>query len=341
MLPSAYLIEALEDRFGLVWVASGGEEIMVKCPFCHRRGLSEDTSGHLALNIRKSKGHCVRCDKGIGDLQDWLRNYHNMPFLSDVRKVGSDIRNLQKKMSKENLPQHPVEQEIPLPDGCSPMRVEAWGQDDYTRSLKDKGIFPEEAEYYSIHVCKSGKYDGYVIFPFIEDEQVVYWQGRAARKGLMRKINPSKSQAPLGKAHWLYGRERIQKGAKVYLVEGSLDHISAQRYLSKNFGEGHYATSIQGTALSFPSNEDHPLNSQFGQLAELEPSEVCVLFDPDAKKKAEGLADVLNLCGLKAYAGDLCTGDPNEAGEGEFLRAIKRKTQLDKLRNKLELLKPT
>jgi hypothetical protein len=73
---------------------------------------------------------------------------------------------------------------------------------------------------------------------------------------------------------------------------------------------------------------------------ELEPSEVCVLFDPDAKKKADALASLLNLCGVPSYSGDLYTGDPNEVGEDEFLRASKRKSPLEKLGSQLLNLRP-
>ena len=340
MLPSAYLIETLEDKFGLVWVGSGGSEINVKCPFCVMRGLSEDLSGHLALNFGKNVGHCVRCDRGIKDLVGWLKKYHNMPYLVDVRRIGSDIQNLKKKLSGDSEPVDQKYQEIGLPAGAKPLRVSNWGKGVYSESLMKKNILPEEVEEYQIHYCPEGKYEGYVIFPFIEDDEVVYWQGRAALPELLRKTNPPKSTAPLGKAHWLYRREMIKKRSKVYLVEGSLDHISAQRHLTKNFGEGHYATSLQGTALSFPSEDEHPLNSQFGQLMDLEPSEVCVLFDPDARKKAEALANILNLCGLPAYAGDLYLGDPNEVDEEEFLRATAKKTPLQKLEHQILTLKP-
>jgi hypothetical protein len=318
-------------------VGSGGAEINVKCPFCQRRGLSEDTSGHLALNFSKNKGHCVRCDQGIKDVTGWLKKYHNMPYLVDSRRIGTSIKNLRKKVA---APVEPEYQEIPLPSGCKPLGVSKWGVSSYTKSLIEKGIFPEEVLEFDLHYCPEGKYEGYVIFPFIEDGEVVYWQGRASLPDMMRKINPSKVEAPLGKAHWLYRRNRIPKGSKVYLVEGSLDDISAERYLKKHFGEGHYPTSLQGTALSFPTENTHPLNSQFGQLMEIEPSEVCVLFDPDAKRKADSLAELLNLCGVNAYSGDLITGDPNEVDATEFIEATKRKNPLEKLGTKLLSLKP-
>ncbi len=62
---SADVISELEDRFGGVWQA--GEETHVFCPFCIRRGHSEDRSGHLAINLNKNVAHCL-----AGEMLVWL-----------------------------------------------------------------------------------------------------------------------------------------------------------------------------------------------------------------------------------------------------------------------------
>jgi hypothetical protein len=48
----------------------------------------------------------------------------------------------------------------------------------------------------------------YVIFPFFEDDEVVYWQGRhISPEARLRKFNPPADIAPMGKSYWLYNME--------------------------------------------------------------------------------------------------------------------------------------
>lgn len=341
-------IERLSEKFGGdVHMASGGREVIVLCPFCHLRGMSRDKSGHLSLNFGKNKGHCVRCNKGVGDVTEWLNKYYafNLAATVNYEEFSQELHRLKNKLAdvssskKRPAYQHQTCDMSPF----KPFRRLEWGKDVFSKSLEKKSILKEETSQYEVMYCDSGKYDGYVIFPFYDGgSEAVYWQGRAAIEGIMRKKNPDTRDLPMGKAHWLYGdpsRGWDDEGGVVYLVEGNLDCISAQRWLYKHKGDSHRVRSIQGTALSFPEEGKHPSNSQFGKLCDMRPDSVCVLFDPDAKKKAEGLAEVLELCGINTFVGDLYEGDPNEASEEHFIKAVDNTSELDKMINALNRLK--
>lgn len=331
MLPSPALLDALQKRFTSVWLAAGGSEIMVTCPYCHYRGMSPDKSGHLALNFEKGMAHCVKCDWGHRNLRAWLK---------DQKFEGQLPLPTRDSLFKKSLPkpQFPALQVASLPPFTSPIGFNEQGV--YAESLRKKKILPEEWVSERVCKCVSGRYEGYVIFPFYENGTLVYWQGRSADPSIpawRRKQNPE--ELTLGKSSWLYGYEpSLPKKGVVVLVEGTLDKISTQRVLRKTKGEGYFCFGINGTAFSFPDESTHPLNSQFGKLMHLDPAEVIVLFDPDAVKKAKGLAYVLGTCGINARVAELdeAQGDPNEADEDALSCAIEKKsTPAEALREKL------
>lgn len=326
MLPTPELIETLDKRFGSPWLSNDGDQVNVICPHCHKRGMTPDLSGHLGLNFRINKAHCTRCDWGFGDLSKYLSQYGVAQKVryEDVRKSVADI--LSFKNHKQLKPELQVS-DVEFPQHIE--RIDRDQDDQFTKSLYDKGIDMWDIQKHRLCYCDTGWYENYVMFPFIEDQEIVYWQGRAATKKLLedpkkKKKNPSEKECPLGKANWLYGYQFLRKKCKIYLTEGSLDQISLQRFLWETFGldGGHYAVSLQGTALSFPSETKHPFNSQWGKIRWHEPEEVIVVFDDDAWKKAKALSELLSRTGLIAKYAKLSGGDPNEiirAGNGNTI----------------------
>ena len=179
-----------------------------------------------------------------------------------------------------------------------------------------------------------GRFAGYVWFPFYEDNDLVYWQGRAAWPELdqnpkKRKMNPYENEAPLGKSCWLYGVDDATVGGEAFLCEGALDRITLHDFVQREIGPHAYACSLQGVTMKINDTKRHPLNTQIGKLYCLAPQRICVLFDGPkgpgdrgATEKAEALARELCRCGFHAYAGRLQHGDPNENGDEALRVAI-------------------
>lgn len=337
MLPSPAILEALQKKFPSVWLASGGEEIMVTCPYCHLRGMSRDTSGHLALNFEKGMAHCVKCDWGNRSLRSWLKDQN---FEGQLPLPSREALSLK----KPERPRFPLLQSAEIPPFAVPMRRGEQGM--FADALRKKKLTDDDWIKAKVHQCDRGRYAGYTIFPFYENRVMVYWQGRSADPDIpawRRKQNPD--DLKLGKASWLYGYDpSLPRGGTVYLVEGTLDQISTLNYIEKHKGDGHFCFGINGTAFSFPDDITHPLNTQFGKLMHLKPAEVVVLFDPDAIKKAKGLAYVLETCGIPARVAELSAsdGDPNEADEAALTAATTRNVSwAEQATAKLNRLQPT
>lgn len=315
MYISPLLLEELEKKFGDgVWISGDlGDQANVRCPNCIRNMGTEDQSGHLGLNFRLNVAHCVRCDWGCGNLGDWLSKTKG---LSSGFTIGSVFKSIRSFL--EEIKEVPFNPDVGafLPRDC--VKIGKNTDPVYFESLEAKGILWQEMRDESLlYTVNDSYHSGYVIFPFFEGDEVVYWQGRAAYKELLadpksKKRNP-KSKEGLGKATWLYGLHAIKPESHIYLVEGTLDKISLQRWLKKEKGEGHYAASLQGTAISFPGPACHTLNSQWGKLKRLNPASVNLVFDPDALEKSKALAKTLQSTGLNARAIQTIGKDPNES----------------------------
>lgn len=334
MLLGPRLLDTLQRQFECVWMDSNGQ-INVTCPFCSIRGMTPDLSGHLGLNFEKDAAHCVRCDWGKYGLRAWLGKQFGISGLAaTMREAKSSLDSLRKRM----VPRKVGYQFGPAKFPADSFFFEDWHFDanlPHIRSLLDKGITKDEIFRHQLGFQAEGRYSEYVLFPFFEDDEIVYWQGRSHRDDAeMKKMNPPPSEAPLGKSHWLYGLEQAKMGCHIVLVEGTLDTISTTTWIRELEGEGNAALGLNGTAMSFPDGETHPLNTHFGRLCSLEPSKVSVLLDRDAIKKGEELALILASAGLPAKAVPLTSAkDPNDAGS-EKLTAAYRGDAIDRLRQR-------
>lgn len=299
--------------------------------------MRPDLSGHLGLNFEKDAAHCVRCNWGRRGLRQWLTGLQIASLPARFVDVREGITSLRQRIDKPAAEFRHVP--ALLPDGIVRLREDDFDEPGrVVTSLLDKGIAPAEMLRHRLCHCPGNKRLGaYAIFPFIEDAEVVYWQGRhASPNAKMRKLNPYPDDAPMGKKHWLYGFELASKGSHLVLVEGQLDAITVTSWLDANGGG--CALALSGTALSFPDPDTHPLNTHFGKLAALAPERITVLFDQDAQAKARALAQLLASCGLPAKAGELIGyKDANDAHSDPdaIARALAGRSRLQLVRDKL------
>jgi hypothetical protein len=276
-----------------------------------------DLSGHLSLNIEKNVGYCVRCSYPIGNLFKWLskRNF-DVPDVDFYRTKVHDLAAMDREVPAPRLSQ----QTMRLPSGCKPISKEDRASWFFAETLLDKKLTWDQILSSNVHYATDGRLAGYCVFPFYEDEELVYWQGRAAWESLLeddklRKVNPHKDEAPLGKNSWLYGVDDAVVGGYMTITEGTLDRITAHHFVRARWGEEAYAVAIQGTTLGYPAVDQHRLNSQFGKLVVLDPKKICILLDADASVKAESMRSELQSCGFDAFVGSLPTKDPNDAAD--------------------------
>lgn len=338
---SADQIEQITHAFGdPVWYSNGGDQINVPCPYCPTRGKDIDRSGHLGISTARNKVHCVRCDWGHGNARKWLLESRGITVYSiDLDDLASSIDKIDAEPPKFQY------ETVELPDGC--VRFHAGHlQTPFGQSLLDKNILPRMMK--DLFACEYGRHSGYVIFPFYEHGDLVYWQGRGSTPAMLadkkrKKYNPDKTEAPLGKAHWLYGFDDATKGGTAFLCEGTLDQKSLHTVV-KRINPTYFSCGLQGTSMSFPDASRHFFNSQFGKLWALSPVHTYVVLDDDAWEASKELAKILNNLGLPSTPVRLVGGDPNEIPAGRLhkllLRYIEDESGMDRTIQDLKDLEP-
>lgn len=288
-----------------------GEEVLVQCPHCVSRGMSKpDTSGHLGLNFDKNKGHCVRCGWGCLNLRSWLRKQGYLTAGGSLKDLGTSLRSqLQRRMT----PPEPEFLDQSLKDDPTWEPI-LRAPPEYLKSLTEKGLTKDICKRWGIMACTSGELEGYVIFRFTELGGLVYWQGRAAWKHLLRKYSPPLT---LGSSYWVFNYPDDPSsvfGRTVVVTEGTLDCISAMEVLRGTQWEDQYwAISLQGTSCSMPGPDRHRLNSQLGKILSMRPARVLLLLDPEERVKADKMAEAFREFGIRTERLAYRHGsDPNE-----------------------------
>jgi putative endonuclease len=321
LMLSADQIEVISVSFGEpIWYSCGGVQINVPCPMCPARGRKVDRTGHLGINLSLNKAHCVRCGWGHGDARKWLRDFRNLAInVVDVSDLDGDfLRDI------ERTPPPFDHLTLNLPRGLVPFH-KGHLETPYGQSLIDKHLTPGQMT--GLYAGESGPYEGYVVFPFYEHGELVYYQGRGAFESIIsdksrKKKNPDKIAAPLGKAYWLYGYDDAVPQGTAFLCEGTLSRISLHRVV-KVIDPTHYAVGLQGSTMSFPDDQRHFFNSQFGKLWSLKPKQVFVCLDDDAWKASQELASIINSFGMPCRAIPLVGGDPNDIPPRSLFNQIK------------------
>ena len=328
------VLDKLKEKFDSVKDLGNGT-VNVGCNYCDKLGMGIDGSGksargHLGLNFNKNCGYCVRCGYSIKNLRKWLLKSNvdagNLDF-----SAGKSHNFLADEVAKDI---QYIEHVLRIPDHLYPIDERDRYSWPFAETILNKYITWDQIYAARLMYATRGKLAGYVWFPFYEDDDLVYWQGRAAWEELdknpsKRKLNPNEKEATLGKSCWLYGVDDAVVGGDAFLCEGALDRITLHDFVQREYGPSAYACSIQGVTMKMGDSQHHPLNTQLGKLACLDPKSICILFDgpkgagdKGATAKAEALASELRQSGFNAYAGSLAHGDPNENGDDGLRAAI-------------------
>ena len=287
-----YLVKRLGPYVGR------GPEYQFYCPFCVDRLGDESSKRKLWINLDKMKAHCWRCDYKAGGL----------------RKVFMDLNGGVLKMDELRLLRGefypPVESlrtsvTEALYDGAAegdgtikavPIPAETYALEDFTRArvreekipmevrrgflyLEKRGVEPEIIRSFHVGYCHEGHYAQRLVFPVIQQEEVVYFTTRAVSEHTEKKsLNPPNEEGRYTKEMCLLNYDGVLGAEIVAVVEGPFDCAA--------FAAG---VGLMGKTIS---------QTQVALLAALVPfglNEVVVALDSDAVEAAEGIyASLLN-----------------------------------------------
>jgi len=223
-------------------------ELNIRCPWCG----SADPSHHLGLNLETGWYACWRNSSHRGKspvrlLMQLLRASYGEA--REIAGLGDDYvdpegfdavaARLLGRMRGEvkKAPERPLYLELPreflIIDGSV-------GTRRFWNYLYDRGFASRDIELlcqtYCLRACRTGRFGGRVIFPFLVGGHVVTWTGRAIGPSTARYLDLSLDESVAGPKHTLYNHDSAAQGGRVLVLqEGPVDAVKVDFY-GREFG---------------------------------------------------------------------------------------------------------
>lgn len=237
-----------------------GKEVRYYCPECEERKGSPDKSGHLFVNLKSYKFHCLRC----GYSGRVNRNIKISESRNYDEERDHEISDLIKDMNFINEDEVKYGLKIPLNKVTESAAA--------TEYLLKRGFTYDQMKYYDMRLGTLNQEFGRIIIPNRVDH-LVYTDMYSARTYIDQSPkyhNPSDTS----KSKIVFNLHRIKSGTPIILVEGALTAVAA----------GYHAVASLGKQLS---------RSQASQIIEKNPSVIYVNYDYGAEPESKEACKLL------------------------------------------------
>lgn len=274
-----------------------GREYMYFCPTCHHR------SKNLSVNIVTGKWKC------------WICNVRGRSFYSLGKKFGATSHQLEQlaKASDYKPPrtfQETTEavKELVLPPEYTSLWVER--SDLIYRHARAymtrRGVTLDDILRYQIGYCTEGDYKNRIIIPSFDATNTLnYFIARDFFDGPMKYKNP-----PVSKNVVIF-ENQINWEDDLIICEGAFDALAIRR------------NAIPLLGKTIPSALEQ-------RLADHKVKEVTVMLDPDARKNAIQICEILLTKGIQTYLVDVPEGqDAGSLGFEECWKYISQRKPID------------
>jgi hypothetical protein len=265
----------VESLFDVIKDRCTHDEIVILCPVpgCN------DQSGNRSVNLKNGKTFCWRCNIG-GDFVKWARWVgFAIPDSGDVASSLEDLHALLDPPKPKRLV--PVIAEISLPAGfrsCYDNPDSTYTKEIGKMALR-KNLEPEDLINAGVgFTMTDNKWSSFAIFPVLEYDRIVYFQGRTYwdDPGVSTKRFPSRQEAPLSSKYWIYNIDALRPKCvrTAVIVESVLNVLSLQ----KKFAELGVTDMVPVCVFKHMVSKAQ----LFKLLRYKNLEEVCLLFDLDA-----------------------------------------------------------
>lgn len=280
-----------------------GTEVVYYCPKCYERKGSPDTSGHLFVNIKSLKFHCVRCEyRGV--ISRDLKLSESRSYDEDREK---DVEDTIREFSKiiDSGPKYRLK--IPIDKVTTSQTA--------TDYLLKRGFTFQQMEYYDMRVGNLDNEFGRVIIPNQVD-RMVYTDTYSARTYIDQEPkyhNPS----DIKKSEIVFNLHRIKDHSPIILVEGALTAVAA----------GYHAVSSLGKSLS---------RSQASQIMKKNPSIIYVNYDHGAEKESKDACRLLYRLNSNIPIKEILMKDDRDAADmsrEEYVKCVQSATDYKPILN--------
>ena len=253
-----------------------GEELLINNPFIPGDDGFKFNISTIPKKSKKSKNenywvHDWRpsAQQYNGSFIKFVQRYKGYTFKEAIKDVCGQNVELRLILS-ENKPKVEEEerqiQRLELPVNAVPISSDKNPKfrEMAIRYLASRGINYTDAVSFRIHYTPT-----MVVFPYLEYDEIVYWQGRSLSPAIKTFEFPDQRLVGVGKSDFIYGFDNAEPGQPVYITEAIFDALT--------IGPGGLASG--GAKLS---------ESQKRKIRALGPSRVVLCPDNDQ----EGLASV-------------------------------------------------
>jgi hypothetical protein len=238
-----------------------------------------DSNGNRSVNLKNGKTNCWRCNVG-GDFVQWAKrlgfrfanagDLTSTMSLKELFDIKPEVRSIL-----------PVVAKVKLPDGFTPISEQP--KSVYTRLIAEMAVRKNLHHQDFIDVgCgftrKDALWEPFAIFPVLEYDTPVYYQGRTydEEAGQRTKKFPSNKEVKYGAKYWIYNiDEAREKKATILLVVESILNVLSLKWYLRELGVTHVVpVAVFKHKVSL---------EQFFKMAKLtHVEEICLLFDHDA-----------------------------------------------------------
>lgn len=276
------------------------DEVRFNCPFCS----TKDFHRHFYYNLLKDIGHCFKCGM-VKDKEGMLRYLLGNEYVTQLNRYIIQDESINRDVFKRPVPlQAKILKPMPLPDGC----VSLDRKDVLSRIaiayLTSRGVAQIDDRFL---LCSTdAKLWNKIIFPITINSEIVFWASRnfIVAKGLSMYVSDSVS-GYYSKGDVVYGVDYVDVSKPVIIVEGIFDALTTPNSIALL---GKKATK-----------------EQIDLIASMQPVEVVVMLDADARREACTLYSRFRLR-LPTSIVFLPSGDPNE-NRATILQHLERKTK--------------
>lgn len=269
-------------------------EVIYYCPECINRRGTPDRSGHLYVNLKSCKFHCMRC--GYSGQIGRTAQLSSSKIYDEDRDY--DIEETAKEINQVIGEGDIFQLKIPLDKVTSSTTA--------TQYLLERGFTYDQMTYYDMRVGNLNQEFGRVIIPN-QVRKEVYTDMYSARSyiGQSPKYN---NPSGIKKSEVVFNLHRICEGTPIILVEGVLTAVAA----------GYHAVASLGKHLS---------TSQASQIVQKHPSVIYVNYDFGAEDQSREACKLLHSIDSQIPIREVLMEDDRDAADlskQEYVECLKR-----------------
>jgi DNA primase len=234
-----------------------------RCPYCGREGK-------FGINLSLNRCNCFRCGEHPSPINLVMYLEHVDTF-QEVTKILSNSQ-YEGYIFKEEKLELKEQKPMILPDGFKSI---LFGNSQLAKAarnyVKKRGFDLQKVAMAGWGYGTKGKYFGYLIIPFHQHGELVYFNARLFMGNGPKYNNPDTTESGLGKSFIIYNKDALDIYRTVFICEGAIN--------AETMGERGIASG--GKAIS---------RYQINEIIKSPVERVIILFDPDAKDRAIDLA---------------------------------------------------